>query len=233
VIRYLEKTAKIRPDVSREDLLTVSKMYLALQKLCEEKDFEAINVKCQYELSKEFGMVACVPLSILAENSIVAACEGDILVTVSMLILHYLSGSITAYADVININEEGTIKLSPCGFIPYSLGEGSKSHKEIRNFMPGAGFKGIQNSFVFKTGKVTILRLVEDIGNYHIIYTTGEGLPTELRQGCMPALDIRIDGSIEKMIDNFAGQHYALCYGDLSKEIEEISRILGIECIRF
>jgi L-fucose isomerase-like protein len=48
----------------------------------------------------------------------------------------------------------------------------------------------------------------------------------------MPALDIKLDGSIEKMIDNFAGQHYALCYGDLSKEIEEISRILGIECIK-
>lgn len=232
VIKYLKKSAKIKPDVSMEDLLTVSKMYLAMKKICQEKDLKAINVKCQYELSKEFGMVACVPLSILAENSVVAACEGDILVTVSMLLMHYLSGKITAYADIININEGGTIKLSPCGFIPFSMGEGDQNQKEIRNFMPGVGFKGIQNSFVFKPGRVTILRLVEDIGDYHIIYTTGEGLPTELRQGYMPALDIKIDGSIEKMIDYFAGQHYAICYGDLSKEVEELSRILGIECVR-
>jgi L-fucose isomerase-like protein len=232
VIKYLNRTAKIRTDISKEDLLTVSKMYLAMKKICQENDFKAINVKCQYELSKEFGMVACVPLSILAENSVVAACEGDILVTVSMLLLHYLAGNITAYADIININEEGTIKLSPCGFIPYSMGAGDKNQKEIRNFMPGVGFKGIQNSFVFKPGKVTILRLVEDIGDYHIVYTTGEGLPTQLRQGYMPALDVKIDGSIEKMIDYFAGQHYAICYGDLSKEIEELSRIMGIECIK-
>lgn len=232
VIKYLEDTARICPEVSKKDILTVSKMYLALKDLCQEKDFKAINVKCQYELSKEFGMVACVPLSILAENSVVASCEGDIMVTVSQLILHYLSGNITAYADIININDEGIIKLSPCGFIPYSLGDGDKNQKEIRNFMPNVGFKGIQNSFVYKTGKVTFIRLVEDIGDYHIICATGEGLTTELRQGCMPALDIKIDGSIEKLIDSFAGQHYALCYGDLSKEVEQLSKIMGIDYMR-
>ena len=230
VIAYLKSIARIRSDVTNGNLITVSKMYLALKKICETKQLSAINVKCQYELSKEFGMTACVPLSILAENGIVSSCEGDILVTVSMLMLHYLSKSITAYADVININSNDTIKLSPCGFIPYSFGDEDK--REIRKFMPNVGFKGIQNSFVYKPGKVTLLRLVEDRFSYHIIYTVGTGLPTELRQGYMPALDVDIQGKTEDFIANLAGQHYAFCYGDFSSELTKLAKIMKIKCIR-
>ncbi len=230
VIAYLKSIARIRSDVTNGNLITVSKMYLALKKICETKQLSAVNVKCQYELSKEFGMTACVPLSILAENGIVSSCEGDILVTVSMLMLHYLSKSITAYADVININSDDTIKLSPCGFIPYSFGDEDK--REIRKFMPNVGFKGIQNSFVYKPGKVTLLRLVEDRFSYHIIYTVGTGLPTELRQGYMPALDVDIQGKTEDFIANLAGQHYAFCYGDFSSELTKLAKIMKIKCIR-
>ncbi|MDD3840600.1 MAG: hypothetical protein PHP06_08520 [Clostridia bacterium] len=230
VVKYLKSTATINQDVSQKDLLTVAKMYKALKQISHERDYNAVNVKCQYELSKEYGMVACVPLSILAENGVVASCEGDIPNTVSMVMLNYLSQSIVAYADVINIDDEGIVKMSPCGFIPYSLG--NPGEQRIRKFMPGVGFSGIQNSFVFKPGRVTMLRLVEDSCDYHLVYITGEGGSTELRQGYMPALDVKIDGSITKMIDNFAGQHYALVYGDLSKEIEELAQILDIDCIR-
>jgi L-fucose isomerase-like protein len=175
-------------------------------------------------------MTACVPLSVLAENGVVASCEGDILVTVSMLMLNYLSKSITAYADIININEDNTIKLSPCGFIPYSLGD--KDKREIRKFMPNVGFKGIQNSFVYKPGKVTLLRLVEDRFDYHIIYTVGTGLPTELRQGYMPALDVDIGDKTQEFIEHLAGQHYAFCYGDFSAELNQLAKIMKIKCIR-
>jgi L-fucose isomerase-like protein len=229
-IQYLKSTAKIRNDVTNENLITVSKMYLALKKICDSKHLSAINVKCQYELSKKFGMTACVPLSVLAENGVVASCEGDILVTVSMLMLNYLSKSITAYADIININEDNTIKLSPCGFIPYSLGD--KDKREIRKFMPNVGFKGIQNSFVYKPGKVTLLRLVEDRFDYHIIYTVGTGLPTELRQGYMPALDVDIGDKTQEFIEHLAGQHYAFCYGDFSAELNQLAKIMKIKCIR-
>lgn len=229
-INNLHSLANIYPDVSQNDLLTVSKMYITMKTIAQERGYKAINVKCQYELSKEFGMVACVPLSLLAENGVVSSCEGDIPNTVSMIILNYLSGKICGYGDIIDIYKNSFIKISPCGFIPFSLG--IPGQQAIREFMPGVGFSGIQNSFVFKPGRVTLLRLVEDCCDYHLIYLTGDGKETELRQGYMPALDIEIDGSVQKMIDNFAGQHYALCYGDLSEEIEELARIMNIYAIR-
>jgi len=229
VISYLKNTANIRGDVSDGDLIKASKLFLAIKSLVLKRKLHSINIKCQYEFSKEYKMVTCVPLSMLSEFGVVSSCEGDILNTVSMVILNYLSGNIVTYGDVMN-HSGNVVKLSSCGFVPFSMGvEGTQ---EIRKFMPHLGFHGIQNSFVLKPGKVTIMRLVEDLCSYHIMYMTGEGLETELREGYMPALDVRLDGDINKFIDNFSGQHYAICYGDLMEEIKDLSVILGFDTVK-
>lgn len=228
VISFLSGVSRIRQDVDKTDLVRVSKLYLALKRLSNEYDLQAMNVKCQPEFSKEYGMVMCVPLSTLAEDGIISSCEGDMLNTVSMMILGYLSNSMVTYGDVIHHDDEGVI-FSSCGFIPYSFGEPDK--REIRKFMPHPGFKGIQNSFVPKPGRVTILRLVEDKCDYHLLLITGEGLDTELRQGFMPALKVKLDGQVETLVANYAGQHFAICYGDWSMQIMDLCQLLGIRAI--
>ncbi len=228
-ILYFKSLARVCDDVDESMLRKTAKIYVALRQMSREKDFGAINIKCQYEFSKEYGVVPCVPLSVLAEEEIVSSCEGDIMNTVSMAILSLLSGKVVTYGDVMN-HVGNVVKFSACGFAPFSL-SGSENC-EIRNFMSHPGFSGLQVSFVLKPGRVTIMRLIEDIGDYHILYMTGEGLDTNLRQGYMPALDVYLDGNIEKLIENYSGQHYAICYGDHSNEIEEVARFLDIRTIR-
>lgn len=174
-------------------------------------------------------MVPCVPLSLLADNGVVASCEGDVLNTVSMMILHLLTGETVTYGDVMN-RAGNVFKLSSCGFMPFSMGVAGQ--QRIRNFMPHPGFTGIQSSFVQDPGRVTVMRLIEDKCDYHILYFTGTGLPTELRQGYMPALDILLDGNGDEFVKNFAGQHYAICRGDVSDRIEQLARMLNIPAVR-
>jgi L-fucose isomerase-like protein len=215
-------------DVSDESLEKAAGIYAALKEICKTYRLDAINVKCQYEFSKEYKMVACVPLSALADTGVVSSCEGDIMCTVSMLILALLTGNVVTYGDAIN-HIDNVIKLSSCGFLPFSMGCGKR---QVQNFMPHPGFTGIQTSFVMRPEKVTVMRLIEDCGCYHMLYFTGQGMETELRQGCMPALDVRVDGDIDTIVENYSGQHFAICYGDLSDEIEEIARMLKIRTIR-
>ena len=218
-IELLEK-ALIDESVKNESLDKSLRMYCALKNWSNE--FDAINVKCQYEFSKTLGMTACVPLSLLAGSGLVTSCEGDIPCTVSMLALKLMSGKIPAYGDALNVSSDGIVKFSPCGIIPYELGTGKR---HVRNFMPGYGFSGIQNSFPFKEGTVTYLRIAEDMDGYHFIYGKGEGLKTELRQGYMPALDVRLEESSEEFIKKFHGQHYAFVYGDYTAELTALEKI--------
>ncbi len=164
-----------------------------------------------------------------ASDSFVASCEGDILCTVSMMILQYLSGQTVAYGDAIH-HWDNILKLSPCGFMPFSL---ASSKPSVRNFMEGVGFTGIQTTCTMKPGRVTILRLIEDVGQYRLLCTTGEGLSsTRPRQGCMPALDIRLDCDIGELVKHYAGQHFAVCAGDLSEEVERLAGMLGVGFVR-
>lgn len=223
-----KKAAALAPDIASDMLDKTAGVYCGLKECVDTMELDGINVKCQYEFSKEYKCVPCVPLSMLADEGVVASCEGDILCTVSMMILHYLSNSVVTYGDAMH-HYDNTVKLSSCGFIPFSMGV---KDRKITNFLPHPGFTGIQPSFVQKPGAVTVLRLIEGKGNYKILYFTGQGLDTELRQGYMPALDIRLDGDIKRLVENYSGQHYAIAYGDLSLAIDTLSKIMGIETLR-
>lgn len=227
-IEKFKKAAEMNSDISKEILSKTAGVYCGLKKCIEDRDLNGINVKCQYEFSKEYKCVPCVPLSLLADEGTVSSCEGDMLCTVSMMILNYLSKSVTTYGDVMH-HYDNTVKLSSCGFIPFSMGCGKK---KISNFLPHPGFTGIQPSFVLQPQRVTVLRLIEEKCDYKLLYFIGTGLVTDLRQGYMPALDIRLDGDINKLIDNYSGQHYAICYGDMSLEIETLSKIMGIKSVK-
>lgn len=222
------KAGEICTGVSEKALLKTAGIYLALRELCYERQWDAFNIKCQYEFSKEYRAVPCVPVGMLADEGVVASCEGDMLCTVSMMMLSLLSGQVVTYGDAIN-HTGNVLKISSCGMLPFSMGFGQR---HIRKFMPHDGFHGIQASFVMRPEKVTLLRLVEDCGSYHLLYGTGMGQSTQLRQGYMPALDILLDGSMENLVRHYAGQHFAVCYGDYAGKLETLAAMMGIDTVK-
>jgi hypothetical protein len=48
----------------------------------------------------------------------------------------------------------------------------------------------------------------------------------------MPALDVELDGKVSDFVKEYAGQHYALCFGDKSKELEHYAVLMGIKTVR-
>jgi L-fucose isomerase-like protein len=220
--------AGVFADSVNGDLLwKTASLYAALKEIAEEKQWKAVNVKCQYEFSKEFGAVPCLPLSLLADEGFVSSCEGDIPCTVTMLLLHYLSGETVTYGDALS-HEGNTVKFSACGFLPFSMGQGKR---EMECFSH-PGFTGIHTKFVMPPKRVTFARIVEDIGGYHLLYGTGQGKETALRDGCMPALDVELDGNMADFAREYAGQHYAICFGDKTGELEHYASLTGIKAVR-
>ena len=227
-IAKLTGSVPIMEDVKEHKLYKTMGLYVALKNFCREKEWAAVNVKCQYEFSKEYRVVPCVALSMLADEGVVTSCEGDMLVTVSQMILNAITGQPSTYGD--SLSQEGNvIKFSPCGFMPFSM---AAPGARVQKFLEHPGFSGIQVCGVMRPERVTFLRLVEDVGSYHLLYGTGQGLPTEPRGGCMPALDVELDGDANELCKHYAGQHYALAYGDWADELESFARLMGIKTIR-
>jgi L-fucose isomerase-like protein len=228
VIAELRGQCEIADDVTDAQLQTVAGMALALRQLVTDRHLDAMNVKCQYELSQEYGMVACVPMSLLAEWGVVSACEGDAVITATMCILHYLTGQVVYYGDILDLRGDQML-ISSCGLAPFSLAADPSARRICQLGHPG--FEGVISSFVLQPGTVTFARLAEGRGDYRLNFGLGTGVETELRQGRFPGLEVRIEGSVQKLLDTMASQHFALCYGDVRAELHDLCRILGIEAV--
>ena len=220
----LRAKAEVRAEEGR--LLKSARLAAGLRQILRDGAFDAVNVKCQYELSQQYGMTACLPVSLVADDGIVAGCEGDLVTTVTQCLLQYISGEVGCYGDILDLTGSRML-LSSCGFAPFSLCNPEETACICELGHPG--FDGLISSCTLRRGRVTFARLVEGSqGEYRLNYGTGTGVETDLRQGRFPALEVELDGDPDRLWRTIASQHFALCYGDVSAEIEDVCGWLGI-----
>ena len=228
-----EAVARVRRccaiEVGEERLEKAAGLAAAAAELVAKHQLHAINVKCQYELSQGYGMTACVPMALLADQGVVASCEGDVMVTVSQALLHLLTGLTTTYGDVLDLQGRRML-ISSCGFAPFSMAD--RDHPRCIRELDYPGFDGIICSFTLRRGPVTFARLAEGRGDYHLVYGLGHGVETDLRQGRFPALQVELEGDPAHLLESIPSQHFALCEGHLAEELEDACRILGVKSIR-
>ncbi|MEM2351328.1 MAG: hypothetical protein QXT26_02865 [Thermoproteota archaeon] len=221
---------EISDKLTDEDLKSCMKMYLALKSIIREFNWDALTVKCQYELSRYFGFAPCVPLSMLGDE-ITCSCEGDLPLLITQLIMHYITGETVTYGDVHNIDvNKKEILLGACGFAPFKLALGKP-----RVDKHTALYQGLLNTTFYRRGKVTLARLASDREGYKMHIATGEAdLPEPFHEvGCppYPSMKVKMDGSAYHFGQHLMSQHYAIVYGDIKKELIEMCNLMNIRVI--
>ena len=214
--------------VTEADLLKSLRMYAAIGSLAREHKLDALTIKCQYELSREFGLAPCLPLSLLGDE-VVSSCEGDLPLVASQLMLHYLTGEPTSYGDLHHV-EGNSIIWGACGFTPLSYAAGCpviNKHTAL--------YEGLLNSSPYKTGPVTLARLAAKGGGFKLHIATGEAVPPPAFRelGC-PAYAITrvvMDGDVDHFMQHLGSQHYAIAYGHVAEELRALCDLLGLEAV--
>lgn len=211
------------------------KMYLAYNNLIKKYSLDSINTKCDPELSFYFGRCACLTHSLLNDDSIMTACEGDIHQSISMMILNYLTGKSVMFLDLIGACEENnSLQFQSCGFAPMSL---AKNFKEVKLFpqitMKG---KGITESYILEPEKdVTIYRID---GSYprglytgHITYGKTSECSHAIKQ--WPATEVVLNNpnGWEHFTQNCTSDHFALVFGNWVEDLLILNKLLKINTI--
>jgi len=210
------------------DLNRVFRMYAAIKALAQENRYDALTIKCQYELSRIFGLAPCMPLSILGDEMVVS-CEGDVPLVASQLILHYLTGEVTSYGDFHNVTDR-EILLAACGFAPLSYAAG----RPIVN-KHTALYEGLLNSSPYKEGTVTLARLGSKGAGFKMHIAGGKAVPPPKfhEVGCPPYAytSVELEGDTDAFAQNLFSQHYAIAYGDVRAELRELCRLWGVAVV--
>lgn len=206
--------------------------YASLEQQAKEKNVGSLSVRCWPEFIEGHGQAACCSVSKLTDDGIVTGCEGDVLGTITSSIMREFAGTPPFLADIVHADyETNETTLWHCGAAPFSLvapGEKVLLGEEF-------GIGGLNVEFPLKDGVVTLARLGFLDGRYRMLVTTGEALRIgPIVKGTVA--QVRTDASAKKLMDTLIydgwEHHLTMIYSDISAELEQLCRILNIECVR-
>lgn len=209
---------------TKESMIESMKFYGAMKALVEEYDLAALSVKCY---TTYMGKV-CLGYSILAEEGIVASCEGDVTNALTMKIVYELSGQPVNNTDLLYLDEEkNTILFAHCGSSGFSI-----AGSEIELAPVRLAESGVCSRFIPKTGTVTAVNICGHGEQFRMAVMTGEAVPCGMEFPGNPTV-IRFEKPVEQInqeiMANGIGHHWMVGYGDFRNELRNFCKIQGIK----
>ncbi len=193
---------------SNKDIINNIKVYLAMKKLVEKFELDAVTLRC-FDLVTDLGTTGCFALSRLNDEGIIAGCEGDMVSTIGMLLIYKKTGRMPWMANPSRLDlENNSLILAHCT-VPISIVDNYiiRSH-----FESGIGV-GIQGTF--PKGDVTIFRIGGNnldkiwLANGEIISTSKEN------DLCRTQIEVKLnsDFNVADLLTNPLGNHLIIVPG--------------------
>ena len=209
---------------SDEAMLESMKYYGALRSLVDEYELEALAVKCY----TTFMGKVCLGYSILAEEGIMGACEGDVTNALTMKMLYELSGKPVNNTDLLYIHEDkNAILFAHCGSSGFSIAGGEIELAPVR-----LAECGVCSRFVAMPGKVTAVNICGHGEKFRMAVMVGDAIPCGMEFPGNPVV-IKFDkptDQINKDIMKYGiGHHWMVGYGDFADELERFCKIKNMK----
>jgi L-fucose isomerase-like protein len=161
--RYADASA-----VQPEAVLRSAKLELFLRRFQQQNNIDAFSVQCWNSLQLNYGVCSCTAMGRLGNEGTPAACESDILGTLSMHAALLASGSPAGLADWNNLHNEDDelANIWHCGVFPAAFAKTPPklAPHEIMVSSGGAPYELSQGvtEFVAKPSPLTLFRVTQD-----------------------------------------------------------------------
>ncbi|AEB07204.1 hypothetical protein Corgl_1096 [Coriobacterium glomerans PW2] len=196
----------------------------------EADHLSTIAMRCWPDFFERMHTAPCGIFSQLTEEGFPTTCEADIHGSLSMFALRELTGGAPYLGDIVSIiEEENAIVMWHCGFAPYSLAADSEGARA--GLHPNRKI-GVAMDFGLKPGGVTLLRISYTPQGYRLIATCGTALDKpNAYTGTSVVVKLRpaVTNFIDQAITEGYEPHFALAYGDVTDQIEQLGQVLHIE----
>jgi L-fucose isomerase-like protein len=220
------KTRVGQVTASEEAGLDSMQVYTAMQETIQELCLSAVAVGCYPHL---MGRV-CLAASLLGEDGIPMACEGDVNGALGMLLLTKLTGQPVHNTDLLDpIPADNAIVFSHCGSGGFSL---ASSPAEVTLGPVRLMNCGLCALFTARPGPVTLINIVAGLHGYRMAALFGEAIETEMVFPGNP-LRVRFGTDYRRILSWIAeeglGHHWMAAYGDLRPELGHLAAMTGCE----
>jgi L-fucose isomerase-like protein len=199
------------------------KLHLALKQIAGEQGLDAFATECWTGLPGELGLNPCLGF---AEDAYTLACEGDVMLCVSLLIVRYLTGARAYVGDLYDIDLDGNLTLVHCGG-PASLSADTRQVVVANSQLARQrGFETITCRPRLAQGPVTLFRFYgRDCDRMHVAF----GGTVNCEQSPNLSVHVKIAGSRWDFLSQCFGNHYVVAAGDIRPELYLLGQWLGIK----
>jgi L-fucose isomerase-like protein len=176
-----------------------------LQSFINNHKLDAIAIDC-FSIIEDSNFTACLPVAVLNNLNIPAACEGDLCSAAGMIVLHRLTGFVPWMANLNHVTHDYA-EFSHCTAPEYLLeGFTIDTHYETSK---GAAIKA-----KLKKQLVTVFRIDHNLE--HCFLSLGEVLETDLMQNaCRTQAKIKMSTKSLFLLREFPlGNHHLIAPGD-------------------
>ena len=231
--------------VAKEDaLMKQIKLYLALQEIMAEKEYDFVGVKCLPELPALYTTF-CLAHAIMGDaqddlgpkERVVFACEADLNAALTMQMLKLLQDGPVLFADLLEMDLATEIfTVVNCGSQPTDFATSPADvwweREGVLEFKWKYG--GCSPQAVTRPGLVTLARLSRESGRYRMLIAPAETISVDrekLRELMWerPRSFVKLLCDRDAFLDAVRSNHVHMVFGDWIAELQEICAILDIE----
>ncbi len=222
--RIVDDVGRLK-EPSYETVVEATRIYLAAKKIVEKEALDALTVKC-FEIIPVVNNTACLMVSKLIDEGIIAGCEGDLNATVSMILLNYLTNQPVWLANPASVDyERNTLTLAHCTIATNLISDPKKI--VLRSHFESG--RGISVQGPVRKGEVTLIRLGGPrLGKMMIL--SGQIVDADMNYGymCRTQVKVKLNGSVVNFLDDSLGNHLAMVPGDVVERLVDVCALLQI-----
>lgn len=170
-------------DVSRvapAAVLRSARLELFIRRWVAENDLDALAIQCWTSIQANFGVCSCATMSRLGNEGIPAACEADILGTLSMHALLLAADSPAALADWNNLHndDDELANIWHCGVFPAAFAQ-TPVRLGVQEIIASSGAARHEDAqgtveFTARSGPLTLCRITQDpAGGFKAVIAEG------------------------------------------------------------
>lgn len=204
----------------REELEKALRLYAAMKRIVERERLDAVTIEC-FEVIPRLDTTACLALSLLNSEGVVAGCEGDVPAALTMMLASWAAGRPAFMANLARLYSDGVL-LAHCT-APLSEGR----YRLLSHYETG---KGVGVSLEYPRGsQATIARLSPGLDSLRL--GIGEVVESGLLSPLHCRTQVRLKTSWDPymLLERSTGNHYVLVLGNHVQELKTAAQMLGIE----
>jgi len=213
---------RVKFEIGSERLLEVGKIYAAIRGLYARYDATAINC---FPYLVEHRVTPCLALARLNEEGLIAACEADLRALFSMILAKELTGYSGWIANVNHV-EGSTVTMSHCTIALNMI----RNPRVLTHFESGYPY-GLTGELIFN--EVTGISVSSDFRRMGVFTAkvVNSGLMSNNMCRTQAVLNLGVDAS--RVVKLAPYNHHVIVPGDITRELEVIASVLGMEYVRY